>query len=76
MNTTNRANPEDLTCPLCGSPLEVTTILTDDGNYQEVLQCWRCYISTPGRKIMRIPLHAHKQPELAATNPSALQVQR
>ena len=63
MKTTGSPNPSELKCHICGRPLEVTTIETEDGHYQRYLQCWHCLTSTPGRKIMRIPLHAYRQPE-------------
>ena len=59
MNTPTRPNNQDITCSQCGRPLEVSTIELEDGNYQDVLQCWHCFTSTPGRKIMRIPLHRY-----------------
>jgi hypothetical protein len=68
MNTTTAPDPQDQTCPKCGRPFEVSTILTEDGNYQRVLQCWHCFTSTPGRKIMRIPLYAHQQQATATTD--------
>ena len=69
MNTTTAPEPQDQTCPKCGRPFEVTTILTEDGNYQRVLQCWCCFTSTPGRKIMRIPLHRYT-PQVTQTQPN------
>ncbi|MBM9615271.1 hypothetical protein JWJ90_13385 [Desulfobulbus rhabdoformis] len=59
MNTTNRPKISELTCHQCGRPLEVSTVLTPDGHYQDYLQCWHCFTSTPGRKVMRIPLHSY-----------------
>ncbi len=64
MNTTTAPDPQDLTCPKCGRLFEVSTILTEDGNYQRVLQCWCCFTSTPGRTIQRIPLHVFKPQEI------------
>lgn len=64
MNTTTAPDPQDQTCPKCGRLFEVSTILTEDGNYQRVLQCWCCFISTPGRTIQRIPLHVFEPQEI------------
>ncbi|MGD9950057.1 MAG: hypothetical protein AB7U29_16510 [Desulfobulbus sp.] len=66
MKTPTRLNTSEIICHQCGRPLEVTTVETMDGHYQDFLQCWHCFTSTPGRKIMRIPLHIYKQPELNA----------
>ena len=69
MNTPTRPNNQDITCSQCGRPLEVSTIETEDGNYQRVLQCWHCFTSTLGRKIMRIPLHRYN-PQATRTQPN------
>ena len=69
MNTPTRLNNQDITCSQCGRPLEVSTIELEDGNYQRVLQCWHCFTSTPGRTIMRIPLH-HYIPQATQTQPN------
>jgi len=69
MNAPTRPNNQDITCSQCGRPLEVSTIETEDGNYQDVLQCWYCFTSTPGRKIKRNPLQAHK-PQATRTQPN------
>ncbi|NCU32861.1 MAG: hypothetical protein EOM23_08025 [Candidatus Moranbacteria bacterium] len=61
MNTINRPNPSELICPHCGRLLEVTTVETADGHYQQFFQCWQCFTSTPGRKITRIPLHIYQE---------------
>ncbi len=63
MKTTGSPDPAELKCHICGRPLEVTTV-EEDGHYQDYLQCWHCFTSTPGRKVMRIPLHTYKQLEL------------
>jgi len=67
MKGTNRPKISELFCHQCGRPLEVSTVLTEDGHYQDYLQCWHCFTSTPGRKTMRIPLHAHKQHSFQVT---------
>ena len=72
MNTPTRPNNQDITCSQCGRPLEVSTIETEDGNYQRVLQCWHCFTSIPGRKIQRIPMYAHQQQ--ATATPDKLQL--
>ncbi|MDD2468482.1 MAG: hypothetical protein PHI97_31260 [Desulfobulbus sp.] len=59
MKTPTRPNTSEIICHKCGRPLEVTTVETTDGHYQDYLQCWHCFTSTPGRTVMRIPLHRH-----------------
>jgi hypothetical protein len=64
MNTTTAPDPQDLTCPKCGRPFEVSTIETEDGNYQRVYQCWHCFTSTAGRKVKRFTLRRFKPQEM------------
>lgn len=56
---TDHLNPQELTCHQCGRPLEVTTVDTEDGHYQRYLQCWHCMTSSPGERVIRIPLHRY-----------------
>jgi hypothetical protein len=69
MNTPTLPNIKDISCHRCGRPLEVSNIELEDGNYQDVLQCWHCFTSIPGRKIMRIPLHSYT-PQATQTQPN------
>jgi hypothetical protein len=63
MKTLTRPNPSEITCHICGRPLEVSTVEIAVGHYQDYLQCWHCFTSTPGREIMKIPLYLHTNPK-------------